>query len=308
MQLKSKDLLDIETLAPEELTFILDTTETMKEVSARDIKKVPTLRGKTVVNLFLEASTRTRASFEIAAKRLSADTLTFTGTGSSLSKGETLMDMARNIQAMNPDMLVIRHQASGAPAMLARLLRIPVINAGDGWHEHPTQALLDMMTIREKKGKLSGLTVAIVGDITHSRVARSDLHGLRKMGCNVRLCGPFTMIPPYIDNLGAKVYPNIEEALKGVDVIIMLRIQLERQEVGLFPSIREYSRFYGLTTDRVGRAKKDVIIMHPGPINRGVEITPEVADGPYSVILDQVANGVAVRMAVLYLLSGAGGR
>jgi len=308
MRLKNKDLLDIETLTPEELNFILDTTETMKEVSARDIKKVPTLRGKTVVNLFLEPSTRTRASFEIAAKRLSADTLTFTGTGSSLSKGETLMDMARNIQAMNPDMLVIRHQASGAPAMLARLLRIPVINAGDGWHEHPTQALLDMMTIREKKGKLSGLTVAIVGDITHSRVARSDLHGLRKMGCNVRLCGPFTMIPPYIHNLGAKVFQNLEEALKGVDVIIMLRIQLERQEVGLFPSIREYSRFYGLTTDRVSHAKKDVIIMHPGPINRGVEIAPEVADGPYSVILDQVANGVAVRMAVLYLLSGAGSR
>jgi len=308
MRLKSKDLLDIETLSPEELNFILDTTETMKEVSARDIKKVPTLRGKTVVNLFLEPSTRTRASFEIAAKRLSADTLTFTGTGSSLSKGETLMDMARNIQAMNPDMLVIRHQASGAPAMLAKLLRIPVINAGDGWHEHPTQALLDMMTIREKKGKLSGLNVAIVGDITHSRVARSDLHGLTKMGCNVRLCGPFTMIPPYINELGAKVYPNLEEALNGVDVIIMLRIQLERQEVGLFPSIREYSRFYGLTTARVGRAKNDVIIMHPGPINRGVEITPEVADGPYSVILDQVANGVAVRMAVLYLLSGAGGR
>lgn len=306
MALKNRDLLDIESLGVDEIELILHTAETMKEVSERDIKKVPTLRGKTVVSLFLEPSTRTRASFEIAAKRLSADTLGFTGTGTSLSKGEGLLDMARNIQAMNPDIFVVRHRSSGAPAVMARHVRIPVINAGDGSHEHPTQALLDMLTIREKKGRLSGLTVAIVGDITHSRVARSNLHGLRKMGCEVRLCGPFTMIPPYITDLGSKVFSRLDEALDGTDVIMMLRIQLERQEAGLFPSLREYSRLYGLTVDRLSRAKKDVIIMHPGPINRGVEIDPEVADGPYSVILDQVANGVAVRMAVLYLL-GAGG-
>ncbi len=306
MDLKNKDLVDIESLSVEELNLILDTAETMKEVSVRDVKKVPTLRGKTVVILFLEASTRTRASFEIAAKRLSADTLGFTGTGSSLSKGETLMDMARNIQAMNPDLLVIRHQASGAPAMLARILKIPVINAGDGTHEHPTQGLLDMLTIKEKKGRLKGLKVVIVGDITHSRVARSDLHALRKLGCEIRLCGPLTMIPPYIQELGAKVFSNFDEAVEGVDVIMMLRIQLERQDAGLFPTVREYSRLYGITVERIAKAKKDVIIMHPGPINRGIEISPEVADGPYSVILDQVANGVAVRMAVLYLLASRG--
>ncbi len=301
--LKHKDLLGIEDLSVEEIHLILETAESMKDVSARDIKKVPTLRGKTVVNLFLEPSTRTRASFEIAAKRLSADTLSFTGTGSSLSKGETLLDMARNIQAMNPNIIVMRHKSSGAPALLARHLRIPVVNAGDGAHEHPTQGLLDMMTIKEKKGRITGLTVVICGDITHSRVARSDLHALKKLGCEVRLCGPLTMIPPFVTDLGAQVHTSFDDAVDGADVIIMLRLQLERQEAGLFPSIREYASLYGLSEERVARAKKDVIIMHPGPINRGVEITPEVADGPYSVILNQVANGVAVRMAALYLLS-----
>lgn len=306
VNLNNKDLVDIESLSLEELNLILNTAETMKEVSARDVKKVPTLRGKTVVIFFLEPSTRTRASFEIAAKRLSADTLSFTGAGSSMSKGETLRDMARNIQAMNPDLLVIRHQASGAPAMLANILKIPVINAGDGTHEHPTQALLDMLTIKEKKGRFEGLAVTIVGDITHSRVARSDLHGLMKLGCEVRLCGPYTMIPPHIHEFGAKVFSDLDRAVEGADVIMMLRIQLERQEAGLFPSVREYSRQYGITMERISRAQKDVIIMHPGPINRGIEIASEVADGPYSVILDQVANGVAVRMAVLYLLASRG--
>jgi aspartate carbamoyltransferase catalytic subunit len=304
MELRNKDLLAIRDLSPEEILLILDTAESMKEISTRDIKKVPTLRGKTVINLFYEPSTRTRTSFEIAGKRLSADVINISSASSSTTKGETLKDTGRNLQAMNPDLIVIRHAAAGAPKILADALPVPVINAGDGAHEHPTQALLDAFTIREKKKTLAGIKVAIIGDITHSRVARSNIALLQKMGAEVRLSGPYTMVPPHIEALGVSFLPDIGEAIRDADVIMMLRIQLERQQHGLFPTVREYARFFGLNREKLQRAKPDVLIMHPGPLNRGVEISPDVADGPYSIILDQVTNGVAVRMALLYLLIG----
>jgi aspartate carbamoyltransferase catalytic subunit len=262
------------------------------------------LRGKTVINLFFEASTRTRTSFEIAAKRLSADTINISASSSSVVKGETLIDTAKNLEAMNPDCIIIRHSASGAPHLLARLMHVPVINAGDGAHEHPTQALLDLFTVREKKGKLAGLKVAIVGDILHSRVARSNIYGFTKMGAEVLLSGPRTMMPAEVERMGVRWHTRLSEVIPQADVIMMLRIQLERQGGGFFPTLREYSRFFGLNLEVLRAAKPEVLIMHPGPMNRGVEISPEVADGPFSVILDQVTNGVAVRMALLYLLVG----
>ncbi len=304
MELRHKDLLSIRDLSAEEILFILDTAESMKEISTRDIKKVPTLRGKTVINLFYEPSTRTRTSFEIAGKRLSADVINISAATSSATKGETLKDTGKNLQAMNPDLLVIRHACAGAPKILADTLPIPVINAGDGAHEHPTQALLDAFTIREKKKTLAGLKVAIIGDISHSRVARSNIFLLGKMGAEIKISGPHTMVPPLIEALGVSFVADVAEAIRDVDVIMMLRIQLERQQQALFPSIREYARFFGLSLDKLKYARPDVLIMHPGPLNRGVEISPEVADGPYSIILDQVTNGVAVRMALLYLLIG----
>jgi aspartate carbamoyltransferase catalytic subunit len=305
MRLKQKDLLGIEELSPEEIELILDTATSMKEIGTRPIKKVPTLRGRTVVNLFFEPSTRTRASFEIAEKRLSADSLNFGSSGSSMAKGESLLDTTRNLEAMAPDILVMRHGASGAAHFMARHSKASVVNAGDGMHEHPTQALLDAFTIRERKGRLSGLRVAIVGDILHSRVCRSNLWLLGKMGAEVVVSGPGTLIPPGIEKLGAKVTRTLDQAVEGADVVMMLRVQLERMAANYIPSAREYFRLYGLTVKRLSRAKADVILMHPGPMNRGVEIESAVADGPYSVILDQVSNGVAVRMAVLYLLAGA---
>ena len=304
---KRKDLLGMQELETAEITDVLDTAVSMKEISTREIKKVPALRGKTVVNLFYESSTRTRTSFEIAGKWLSADVINFSASGSSAEKGESLLDTARNIEAMSPDVVVVRHKASGAPALLARSLRCGVVNAGDGAHEHPTQALLDLMTIREKKGHLEGLNVTIVGDVTHSRVARSDIFGMRKMGMTVTVAGPPTLIPPQCQELGVKVSHRLEEAVEHADVIMMLRLQHERMQGGFIPSIREYSRVWGLTVARLQHCRPDVLIMHPGPVNRGVELSPEVADGRYSVILDQVANGVAVRMAVLYLLAGSKG-
>lgn len=304
MNLSSPHLLGLEHIPRKEIEYFLDTAESLKEISRRDIKKVPTLRGKTVVNLFFESSTRTRTSFEIAAKRLSADTINFSSSASSVSKGETLIDTAKNIEAMQPDMVVIRHAACGAPKLLTERIGLPIINAGDGTHEHPTQALLDLFTVREKKGKIEGLTLAIIGDITHSRVARSDIYGFTKMGARVRVCGPPTLIPPGVETLGVESCFRIEDALDGADVIMMLRIQLERQDHPPFPTLREYSKLYGLTAERLRLPRPDAIVMHPGPINRGIEISPEVAYGSSSVILNQVENGVAVRMAVLYLLSG----
>ncbi len=304
MRLKRKDLLGIEELSPEEILSILDTAESFREVSKRDIKKVPTLRGRTVINLFYEPSTRTRTSFEIAAKRMSADAVNISVSTSSVVKGETLKDTAKNLEAMNPDCIVVRHSASGTPHMLARYLRCSVINAGDGAHEHPSQALLDMLTVRERKGTLKGLKVVIIGDIAHSRVARSNILGFKKLGSSICVSGPPTMIPPGIEELGCTVSFSMEEAIKDADVIMMLRIQLERQKAPLFPSLREYSKLYGLDLKKLEHAPRDVIILHPGPINRGVEISPEVADGPFSLILDQVSNGVAVRMALFYLLIG----
>jgi len=305
MSLKQKDLTTIASLSPDEIMLILETADSFKEVSGREIKKVPALRGKTVVNFFFEPSTRTRTSFELAAKRLSADVINFSPSSSSVVKGETLLDTARILEAMQADIIVLRHQAAGAADTLARGVKSSVINAGDGWHEHPTQALLDLFTMREKHPTFKGLTVAIVGDIAHSRVARSNIYALTKMGAEVRAVGPATMIPAFLDRLGATVHYDMDEALRGVDVIMMLRLQLERQGRALFPTIREYSRLYGLTADRVRLANAGAMIMHPGPINRGVEIAPDVADSFSSVILDQVTNGVAVRMAVLYLLAGA---
>ena len=302
-----KDLLGMQELDAAEITDVLDTAASMKEIASREIKKVPTLRGKTVVNLFYEASTRTRTSFKIAGKWLSADVINFSASGSSAEKGESLLDTARNIEAMSPDVVVVRHKASGAPALLARHLRCGVVNAGDGAHEHPTQALLDLMTIREKKGHLEGLNVTIVGDVSHSRVARSDIFAMRKMGITVTVAGPPTLIPAQCQELGVKVSHRLEEAIAHADVIMMLRLQHERMQGGLIPSVREYSRVWGLSPARLQHCRPDVLIMHPGPVNRGVELAPEVADGPYSVILDQVANGVAVRMAVLYLLTGSKG-
>ncbi|MCK4534369.1 MAG: aspartate carbamoyltransferase catalytic subunit [Syntrophobacterales bacterium] len=304
MNLSRKDMLGIIDLPREEIDLILDTAESFKEISTRKIKKVPTLRGKTVITLFFEASTRTRTSFEIAAKRLSADTINISASTSSVVKGETLIDTARNLESMNPDIIIIRHSAAGAAHILAGLLEQSIINAGDGAHEHPTQALLDMLTIREKKGTMEGLKIAIVGDIAHSRVARSNIYGFTKMGADVAICGPAMMIPRDIDQMGVSVYYNMEDAIKDADVVMMLRMQLERQKRNLFPSLREYANYFSLNRDNINLAKDDVLVMHPGPINRGVEITPEIADGPYSVILDQVTNGVAVRMALLYLLSG----
>jgi aspartate carbamoyltransferase catalytic subunit len=301
-----KDLLGIAELSAAEIELVLDTAESFREVAERPIKKVPTLRGKTVINLFFESSTRTRSSFEIAEKRLSADSLNFSSAGSALSKGESLVDTAMNLQAMAPDLIVIRHAHPGAPHLLARRLKAGVINAGDGAHEHPTQALLDAFTIRQHKGRIAGLRVALVGDIEHSRVVRSNVHLLTKLGAQVTVAGPFTMMPAAIERLGVGVAHTLEAAIAGADVVMMLRVQLERQGRTRFPSAKEYFRLFGLTAERLAGAKDDVIIMHPGPMNRGVEIDSAVADGPYSVILEQVANGVAVRMAVLYLLSGAG--
>ncbi|MFA6956494.1 MAG: aspartate carbamoyltransferase catalytic subunit [Thermoanaerobaculia bacterium] len=302
--LRSKDLLGIEPLTPEEISLILDTAEGFREVSERPIKKVPTLRGQLVINLFMEASTRTRVSFEIAEKRLSADTLNFSASGSSVEKGETLLDTAENLMAMQPDMIVIRHKHPGSPKMLADLLPASIINAGDGAHEHPTQALLDAFTIRERLGRLSGVNVSIIGDIAHSRVVRSNIHLLTKMKANVTLASPPTLMPAEIEKMGVRVVHSLDEALEGADVVMMLRIQLERQSKTTFPSLREYFNTFGLTPERLRRANDGAIVMHPGPMNRGVEISSDVADGPASVILDQVTNGVAVRMAVLYLLAG----
>jgi len=300
-----KDLIGIEDLSVPDIQLILDTAESFREVSERPIKKVPTLRGKTVMNLFFEPSTRTRSSFEIAEKRLYADSLNFSSSTSSLSKGESLVDTALNLQAMAPDLIVIRHGHPGVPHMLAERIPAGVINAGDGAHEHPTQALLDAMTILQHKSQLEGLKVSIVGDIEHSRVVRSNIHLLNKMGAEVTLAGPRTMMPVEVEKLGVRAVYTLDEAIRGADVIMILRVQLERQSRMAFPSTREYFNLFGLTRERLKRAKRGVIIMHPGPMNRGVEIASDVADGPYSVILEQVANGVAVRMAVLYLLAGA---
>lgn len=305
MKLEKKDILGMKDLRVDEINLILETAESFLEISTREIKKVPTLRGKTIINLFYEASTRTRTSFEIAGKRLSADTINISASTSSVVKGETLIDTARNLEAMNPDVIVIRHSAAGAPHLLASLVKQSIINAGDGAHEHPTQALLDMMTIKEKKGKIAGLKVAIVGDIAHSRVARSNIYGLSKMGAQIVVAGPVTMLPRDIEQMGVKVFSKLEDAIVDADVVMMLRIQLERQKQNIFPSLREYSQHYCLNRNNIKLAKKDVIVMHPGPINRGVEISPDIADDPsYSVILDQVNKGVAVRMALLYLLTG----
>ena len=304
MRLKSRHLLGIDGLEPEEISLILDTAEGLAEVGTREIKKVPTLRGKTVVNFFIEPSTRTRSSFELAENRLSADTVNFSAATSSFSKGETLLDTLRNLEAMAPDFIVIRHSQAGAPHFLAHHAHCSIINAGDGAHEHPTQALLDAYTIRQRKGKLKGLRVAIVGDIQHSRVARSNVFLLSRMGADVVVCGPPTLLPVHMDRLNCKVTHRIDEALEGADVVMALRIQLERMQAGLFPTLREYAKLYGVDASRLRRAAKDAIVMHPGPMNRGVEITGDVADGERSVILDQVTNGVAVRMAVLYLLAG----
>ncbi len=304
MALKRKDILGLEEITREEIELILQTALSMKEILSRPIKKVPALRGKSIVTLFYEPSTRTRTSFEIAAKIMSADTSSIAPSTSSVVKGESLKDTILTLRAMRPDVFVIRHQASGAPHFVASLIPESVINAGDGMHEHPTQGLLDMMTILEKKGRLEGLTVAIVGDILHSRVARSNMWGLTKMGAKVRFVGPKTLMPPEADRLPVEVYTNIEEGLKDVDVINVLRIQLERMKKGLFPSLREYTNLFGITKDRIKLAKDDVIVLHPGPMNRGVEIMPDVADCDISMVTTQVTNGVAIRMALLYLLLG----
>lgn len=299
-----KDLLGIEPLEKYEIQMLLDQAASFKEVSTRAIKKVPALRGKTVINFFYEASTRTRMSFEVAAKRLSADTYSIAKSGSSLSKGETLIDTVLNLEAMNPDIIVLRHSASGAPHLIAKYTQAGVVNAGDGAHEHPSQALLDAFTMREKKGTLEGLRVSIIGDISHSRVALSNIFLLNKMGAHVTVCGPASYLPVEIESLGVTKTTRIEEAIDGADVIMMLRIQLERQGGKSLPSLREYYQLYGLTPERMMKAKPDALVMHPGPLNRGVEIDSAVADGPRSVILEQVTNGVAVRMAILYLLLG----
>jgi aspartate carbamoyltransferase catalytic subunit len=302
--LKRRDLLGLTGMSPGEITRILDTAETMREINTRPIKKVPTLRGKLVVNFFFEPSTRTRTSFEVAAKRLSADTVSLSATTSSLTKGETLIDTARNLQAMAPDMIIMRHSMSGAPHLLSHHVQASIINAGDGTHEHPTQGLLDLLTIRQRKEKIEGLEVAIIGDIAHSRVARSAIIGLNTLGARVRIFGPRTLLPPHAETLGVTLAPTMNEALEGVDVVMMLRVQQERLDDVLFPSIREYAQRFGLAARHLKLAKPDVIVMHPGPINRGVEMAPDVADGPFSVILNQVENGVAVRIALLYLLIG----
>ena len=306
MSLSQRHLLGIEPLDVKDIQAILDTAESLREILDRPIKKVPALRGKTVVNLFYEPSTRTRSSFEMAERVLSADSLSIATASSSAVKGETLIDTVRNIEAMSPDMIVLRHASSGAPHLLARHCRSIIVNAGDGAHEHPTQALLDALTLRQKKGRIKGLKVAIVGDLLHSRVARSNVFCLTKLGAQVVLCGPPTLVPPGLDALVPVTY-DMDEAIEGADAIMMLRVQFERMAGGFFPSVREYHVRYGLTVERLRRAKRDVLILHPGPMNRGVEISSDVADGPYSVILDQVTNGVAVRMAVLFLLLGGTG-
>ena len=305
MSLSSRHLLQLEGVPAEDLNLILDTAESFREILDRPIKKVPPLRGKTVVNLFFEPSTRTKISFELAEKRLSADTISFTKAMSSVQKGESLKDTVRNIEAMKIDMVVVRHGSVGVPYYLTQCLEANIINAGDGSHEHPTQGLLDIFTIRQRHNKIKGLRVLLVGDILHSRVARSNIWGLKTLGASVAVCGPSTLLPFEAERFGVDVYTDINEALEGVDVVNILRIQLERQSAGLFPSQREYSNLFGITGERLGRLNKNYTIMHPGPMNRGIEITNEVADGPASVILDQVTNGQAVRMAVLYLLAGA---
>ncbi len=299
-----KHLLGLRELSKEEIEIILKQAVSFKEISTRPIKKVPTLRGKTVVCLFLEPSTRTRTSFELAAKRLSADTISISSSTSSILKGESLRDTARNIQAMNIDVIVIRHSTPGAAHILAKSVDTSVINAGDGSHEHPTQALLDIFTIKKKKQRIEGLNVSIIGDIKNSRVARSNIWGLNKLGAKVRICGPATLIPVDIEKMQVDITYNLDEAIENADVLIVLRIQKERQIEGLFPSIREYTMNFGITLDRLKKAKKDLLILHPGPVNRGIELASEVADGPYSVILEQVTNGLAIRMAILYLLIG----
>ncbi|HUW22613.1 MAG TPA: aspartate carbamoyltransferase catalytic subunit [bacterium] len=304
MRLKNKDLLGLEYLDKEEIDLILETAKPFKELFTRSVKKVPPLRGKTVVLLFYEPSTRTRISFELAAKRLSADVLNISASNSSVAKGESLIDTAKTLEAMKADFVVIRHSMAGAPQILARTISASIVNAGDGTHEHPTQGLLDMFTIWEKKGKLSGLKVAIVGDILHSRVARSNIWGLNKMGAKVYVVGPATLIPPRIEQMGVKIFYDLDEIIDELDVINILRIQIERQKENLFPSLREYNEIFGITDERLKRAKKDLLVMHPGPMNRGIEISSSVAEGPRSVITEQVTNGIAVRMAVLYLLAG----
>jgi aspartate carbamoyltransferase catalytic subunit len=299
-----KDLLGLEHLSSDQIRLVLDTAEPFKEISERTIKKVPTLRGSTIVNLFFEASTRTRISFEFAEKRLSADAVSISSSGSSVGKGETLVDTARNLEAMRIDMVVIRHGASGAAQFLAERIDSTVINAGDGTHEHPTQGLLDLLTLRDHFGRLDGLKVCICGDVLHSRVARSNIWGLQKMGAEVGVCGPRSLLPNAIGEFGVTVFERLEEAVQWADALNVLRLQLERMQSGYIPSLREYNRVFGVTRERLARAPKDILILHPGPMNRGVEIDSDVADGPHSVILDQVTNGVAVRMAVLYLLSG----
>lgn len=299
-----KDLVGLEHLSREQITAILDTAEPFKEVSERPIKKVPALRGKTIVNLFFEASTRTRISFEFAEKRLSADTVNVATTGSSVQKGETLVDTARNLEAMRIDMVVIRHGSSGAAKFLGDRIRSNVINAGDGTHEHPTQGLLDLLTLRDRFGHIDGLKVCIVGDVLHSRVARSNIWGLTRLGAEVAVCGPATLVPREIGELGVTVFKRVEEAIEWADALNVLRLQLERMTAGFIPSLREYNRVFGVTTEKLARAPKDLLILHPGPMNRGVEIDSDVADGAHSVILPQVTNGVAIRMAVLYLLAG----
>jgi len=301
MRWTRKHLLTMRELDASEIVLLVDTAASLQEIATREIKKVPALRGKTIVNLFYEPSTRTRTSFEIAGKWLSADVINFSASGSSTTKGESFIDTAKNIAAMSPDVVIVRHSSAGAAELLARTLPCSIVNAGDGAHEHPTQALLDLLTIREKKAHFDGLHVAIVGDIAHSRVARSDIHGMRKLGVTVTVAGPPTLIPPFV-----KVSYRLEDAIRDVDVIMLLRLQHERMTNGLIPSLREYSRYWGLTLDKLAKhARPDVLIMHPGPVNRGIELAPEVADGPYSVILDQVAKGVAVRMGVLLLLAGS---
>jgi aspartate carbamoyltransferase catalytic subunit len=299
-----KDLVGLEPLSSEQILALLDTAEAYKDVSERKVKKVPVLRGKTIVNLFFEASTRTRISFEFAEKRLSADTVNISASGSSVQKGETLVDTARNLEAMRIDMVVMRHWSSGAAQFLGERIPSNVINAGDGRHEHPTQGLLDMLTIRDHLGRLEGLKVCIVGDVLHSRVARSNIFGLLKLGAEVGVCGPKTLLPMRIEELGVSVFPRVEEALEWADVINVLRLQLERMKGGFIPSLQEYNRFFGITRARLQAAPRDILVLHPGPMNRGVEIDSDVADGPQQVILRQVTNGVAVRMAVLYLLAG----
>jgi aspartate carbamoyltransferase catalytic subunit len=304
MRFEKKDILDITSLDTKEITMILDTAQGMKEISERPVKKVPTLRGKTIIFFFQEPSTRTKLSFEIAAKRLSADTVSIAKSSSSIVKGETLIDTARNLEAMNPDIIVMRHSSSGAAHVISKRVNCSVINAGDGTHAHPSQALLDMMSIREKKGTLKGLNISIVGDISHSRVARSDITGFSKMGAHVTICAPPTMIPKGIEALGCQIAKNMDSCVEGADVIMMLRIQKERQGNILFPTEREYASLYGLTPHRVKLAQKDVIVMHPGPMNRGVEIASEVANSDCSMILEQVTNGVALRMALFYIVAG----